>query len=531
MKFFRNLEKFKFLNFRLHILFPVLLVSLPTTETASADLIAGTAEFKDEFGWSQATGDFNGDGQMDLAVGVPFEDVFGYTGFNQDDVGVANIFYGYYLDANDHIITNYQPGVSGSVENSFFGWAVASADFNNDGLDDLAVGLPGFPTLGQKDAGAIHIFYGAANGLYGNNVFFWPGYQSNEISIKGVPEAGDRWGGVLATGDFNNDGYYDLAIGAPGEDIESANAVDAGAVSILYGSDSGLTVSNNQLWSQKSDYIEGHPETGDGFGWSLTSGDFNGDGRDDLAIGVASEDISSVNAVNAGAVNVLYGGNGGLSANNNQIWHQESDSIQGTSEDNDSFGWALATGDFNNDGRDDLAVGVMGENYGEGIVNIIYGGDAGLSANGNRYWGQGSDNIEGQPELGDHYGFSLAAGYFNNDNYADLAIGVPQEAVGEQYGAHGAVNVMFGSASGLAANGDQLWTNDSDGIPGNPGVGAIDEFGRSLAAGDFNGDGIDELSVGLPGRFIYGIYRAGAVRIFTGGDNGLTGSYAYLFQD
>ena len=85
--------------------------------------------------------------------------------------------------------------------------------------------------------------------------------------------------------------------------------------------------------------------------------DFNGDGFDDLAVGVPGEDIGTINS--AGAVNVIYGSSGGLSCGGNQFWHQDSSGILDTAEASDQFGDALAAGDFNGDGfDDDLAVGV-----------------------------------------------------------------------------------------------------------------------------------------------------------------------------
>ena len=137
--------------------------------------------------------------------------------------------------------------------------------------------------------------------------------------------------------------------------------------------------------------------------------DFNGDGFADLAVGVPFEDQA---ATNDGAVNVIYGGLGGLSAAGNEVWSQGSEGITGTPEAGDLFGYSLAAADFNGDGFTDLAVGVPFEDQAatnDGAVNVIYGGLGGLSAAGNEVWSQGGEGITGTPEAGDQFGYSLAA--------------------------------------------------------------------------------------------------------------------------
>jgi hypothetical protein len=108
--------------------------------------------------------------------------------------------------------------------------------------------------------------------------------------------------------------------------------------------------------------------------------DYNGDGFDDLAIGEGRETINGVEF--AGAVNVLYGTDGGLRAKGDQFWHQDSPGIRGRAKLSEVFGRALAAGDFDNDGFDDLAVGGSGDSLGGvkgGAVNVIYGSAAGLA--------------------------------------------------------------------------------------------------------------------------------------------------------
>ena len=145
-------------------------------------------------------------------------------------------------------------------------------DFDNDGFDDLAIGVP-YEDIGSiEDAGAVNVLYGTATGLSSSYDQIW---HQDSPGIVEQSQTGDRFGQVLAVGDFNRDGYDDLAIGVPMEDV--GTIVDAGVVSVLYGSSSRLTARGNEYWHQNVSGVEGADETGDRFGWSLAAGDFDND--------------------------------------------------------------------------------------------------------------------------------------------------------------------------------------------------------------------------------------------------------------
>src|SRR5262245_16809611 len=301
--------------------------------------------------------------------------------------------------------------------------AQVTGDFNGDGRDDLAIGVPAEDIDGFMSAGAVHVIYGGTGGLNATGSQFW---HQNLPGIAEEAEAFDQFGWALAAGDFDNDGFDDLAISAPADSIDGLSA--AGAVHVLYGTSSGLSAAGDQLWHQNSPGIAGAAEADELFGTALTAGDFDGDGFDDSAAGVLGQDVGG--GVDAGSVNVIYGSSTGLQAAGNQVWHQGITGINDNPENSDGFGFKLAAGDFDGDGHDDLAVGVAFETIGSvvsaGGVQVIYGSPSGLDAAGDEFWHQDSPNIAEDPETNNYFGYSLAVGDFDSDGRDDLAIGVTQ---------------------------------------------------------------------------------------------------------
>ena len=467
--------------------------------------IAGASENEDRFGSALAAGDFDGDGRSDLAVGVPEEDVGGI-----EDAGTVNVIYGtggglafadnqqWYQDTPDII------GIPEAFDR--FGAALAAGDFNGDGRDDLAIGVP-YENVGTVgNAGAVNVIYGSAVGLQTAFNQIW---RQDDLTYT-APEADDHFGASLAAGDFNGDGYHDLVVGSPDEDISSINA--AGVVHVIYGGPSGLSAAGNEAWYRS---LAGHGAsiTFDNFGFALTAGDFSDDGFDDFAVGVVGYDAGGT--TNAGGVIAFYGSAGGTTAGNT-FWSQATPGINGTPGSGDQFGFALASADFDADGHADLAVGVPFEDVGgagdSGAVNVIYGAGGGLSAADNQLFTQASTGIGSVSEADDRFGWSLAAGPLNVGAFADLAVGTYGEAVGSLAGA-GAVVVIAGTGSGLDPTlQSRTWRQGREGALDRAEAG--DRFGAALAIGAFDG-GIGHLAVGVPDEDVDGDTDAGAVNVLT----------------
>jgi hypothetical protein len=503
-----------------------------------------------------AKGDFNNDGFADLAIAVPYYD----TPANVANSGAVIVTYGSAngLTATDTSVPASQfwsqntTGVNGTSEaGDHFGSALAAGDFNGDGFSDLAIGVSGEDVTAFSytyvDAGAVIVIYGSRNGLTTSDSSV-PGsrFFNLEDAYSQVTTSADYFGDLahlgasLAWGDFNWDGIGDLAIGAP----QATTAVcfvgsacvpggpEEGAVWILLGTRiSGLSLFGNHLWWQRDFGFQSGGD-GDQFGQALTSGDFNADGPFDLAVGIPGKTVDGFS--NAGQVDVMFGGIGGVSPTVNRIFNQNTPGLAGSAETSDHFGAALAAADFNGDGRADLAIGVPGEDL-SGIV------DAGAVqvldrvsevVQTDQFWTQ--NLLGGTNEANDRLGFALAAGDFNGDGKADLAIGVPFEDVNDAVDA-GEVDVIYGSASaGLstAVRPVQVWRQGVNGIVDSS--NAYDRFGSSLTAWNFGRNEVirftmiptADLAIGVPYEDLGSVAQAGAVIVIYGSlqANGLTSS-------
>jgi hypothetical protein len=359
----------------------------------------GEPELGDRFGASLSSGDFDGDGFSDLAVGVPGEDVGGIG-----DAGQVQVIFG---GVNGLVLGGTQD-FNGNEPNDRFGTVLTWANFGRGPQGDLAVGSPEEDVAGLFDAGEVQVLYGSPTGLDGTN----KQVINQTKGSLGPAEAFDRFGAALAAGDLGKTGLAELAVGARGEDLGPPRdtIADAGAVQVLYGAGSGLQLNNATLLTDTQ------PEAGDQFGFAMATGNFNGLAKKDLAIGMPGEDLF---VEDFGVVALAFGQDAGIGKPTTFI-------IDRQPEEGDQFGRALAANDFDLDGLTDLAVGVPFEDFETNNGAIV---DSGAvltfrgTSTGRPQQLQTIRDVFGQAS--DKFGVALTAWDFGAGPAPDLAVGVP----------------------------------------------------------------------------------------------------------
>lgn len=404
-------------------------------------------------------------------------------------------------------------------------------DFDGDGVPDLAVGAPGQDAVVLRLSASRQVAY------------LHPYLTGSGHS---------RFGAALAIGDFNGDGYSDLAVGAPR--YHDAHAPARGAVFEFDGSRSGLHSATLRVVG---------PDDGThrfDLGTTLAAADVDGDGRTDLAAGM-SRDAETW---------ILHGTAHGLDGSSPQVLTDAAPSALAFADVNgdhrpdlligaanypaedgsvctypdgprgrfgavasclhgravgvgNGLGATLATGDVDGDGRPDVVAGAPGDTDSEGrrtgSAVLLFAGPRGLGDRFQRLT---------VTDLGDGAGFgtSVAVGGERADGSADLIVGAPG-AVVDGYAGAGAIYVLRAGASGPDLGHVRRVTQSTPGVPGDPADGA--GFGQVLATGRFSRAGGVDVVVGAP-HASTAAYEGGLVIRLPGGPDGLRTKRAWLLE-
>ncbi|MGW0561898.1 FG-GAP-like repeat-containing protein [Streptomyces sp. NPDC003016] len=397
-------------------------------------------------------------------------------------------------------------------------------DFNGDGYADLAVGVPKATVGGKAKAGYVNVVWGSANGPAKSTVI-----SQNTAGVPGAAEADDRFGSQLVTDDVNGDGYADLVVSAPQESLSDISSHRHGVITVLPGSATGFgTAFTAARGSHENAYIGG----------SLSTGDYDNDGDRDLAYQSSNEESagvlwqpgptvpnpaaparSIVSYQFSGPTALATGDFDGNGTDDLAVTYSGQE-IRGT----DVYAWeqgapvrdwstpdyaaSLAVADFGKDGADDLVLGGVRANPEAeetycpqavgGTVRTVDGKPGTGLGSAHVCLNQDTPGVPGTGESGDDFGAAVAAGDVNGDGYPELVVGVGQEALGSKAAA-GSVSVLTGSARGVdGGSGGHAFHQDTAGIPGAAEAG--DRFGAAVALTDLSGDGRADLAAGTPGE-------------------------------
>jgi FG-GAP repeat len=393
----------------------------------------------------------------------------------------------------------------------------AYGDINGDGFDDVILGAVFMnfvrEPLDHGSMGGAYVVYGGL-GVSAGELDFHTDNQitaSAETRIHGA-ERGQGVGNSVSSGDFNGDGWDDIALGAP-------DSPDPGSAYIIYGgadlpgrSIDLLTFSTTS--PERETHILGDPDDGwdDAQGFLVASGDLNADGFDDLLMGAWRTDGPYNDREDSGEVTVVFGG----ADLPGQIIELDSDPLYNipgvlqvfSAEAEDMMGYGVRAGDVDGDGIDDL---IMGSLLGDapsvedtGEVIVLYGspslgsGVVDLATDldeigpATRITG-----VESYSELG----FCVEAADFNRDGCDDIIIG----SRAEDYEGTENCGVIYILPGGSQLRGQTIHLADSAAlsqwsIARLIGTKTDDQAGWGLSPGDFDGDGTPDLAIGAPGR-------------------------------
>ncbi|MFZ5917246.1 MAG: PKD domain-containing protein [Chloroflexota bacterium] len=358
---------------------------------------------QERLGRSVAGGDVNQDGYDDLiAGGYQFDPAGRY------DAGAAYVIMGgSHLDPSNMLTINLATdspavtilgaegdpdGYGGPELGDYLGRSVASGDLNGDGYADIIVGAQhaDSPLTSTNSVGLAYVITGSTSITTSNPITYDLSTITDtaRVSVFHGVDAGDETGFFVASSNLNGDSYDDLIVSAYVADAYWPGS-ETGEVYVVYGQ---ATLSATVHLATDADITVYGAEDDERLGRSVTGGDINNDGYDDLVIGASWADRSAT-ITNTGRVYVVSGGPTISTTINLSDTHTAKVRILGDDGippgyfydpdgagpnpgewNGDELGRAVATGDINGDGAQDVIAGALWAENAAGEVYVVYGG-------------------------------------------------------------------------------------------------------------------------------------------------------------
>ncbi len=370
---------------------------------------------------------------------------------------------------------------------------LAAGDLNGDGINDIIIASDDEATYGS-----IQVVFGSAN--YSQKLY----RISNVVDVKIAGRASENFAEAIAVGDVNNDGIDDLIVGSSKADYNSL--LNTGAVYVYFGRASW----SSTLSATDADVTIEGDANGDSFGYAVTSGDVNGDGIDDVIASARSRDTLTLS--NNGTVELFFGRAGWPGS---AMTLADADCELSGPRDSSNLGDAVWTGDFNDDGIDDLFVGAYHDDDPThsgtpGYSGVLYGvlGSGTWAANATLDAATADLYITGTGTAVYGLGYRGACGDVNGDGIDDVIVLATDSPSPKTV-------FFFGDSafSGLVSydvvtDADYMIDygnpNNNHGIP------------SAIACGDVDGDGIDDIAVGFSTSSPNGLLFCGSTTVYYG---------------
>jgi hypothetical protein len=433
-----------------------------------------------------AAGDVNGDGHQDIIVGAYNADG---PQDSRPDCGEVYVIFG---PSNRGQTVDFAEGqqdvtIFGADSGDSFGFAAAAGDVNGDAIDDILVGalLADGPGNERPNAGEAYVIFGSPT--LGPTIDIALGEQG--LTLFGA-EQEDRLGADLATGDANADGIQDILLASFLADGPENARYQGGEAYLILGTPS-LSGARDMAQGEYDLALIG-AEADDQLGHQLAMGDLNKDGIGDLIVTAFRADGPDNSRHDGGEVYVIFGSPslGGVL----DLASTFPDVTVAAADTEDHLGHAVASGDVNGDGIDDLLIGAPRAD----------GPDNARDSAGEAYVVFGSPSLHGSFDIAlaeqdvtvlganpdDRLGASLASGDLDGNGVADIIVGAEKgDGPDNRRQDAGEVYIVLGSASPSQTVDIALGEHSAAIFGEHQG----DDFGVWVAAADWDGDGQADL--------------------------------------
>lgn len=448
--------------------------SFVATNASKTELIGETSG--EQFGAVVVSGDFNHDKIQDIAVGSPFFSM----GDSEWNGKVTIIFGKKNFNMKNYDLAKSEPDVVfyGAHSGDQFGNAITVGDFNNDKIDDIAMGAYNAYNEGSR-SGKVYIVFGQSTWSRQSYNFL---SDKPNIELRGI-SSDEGFGLSLSTIDINSDNVDDVLVGSP---FSSSEVIKKSGLVYTYFGKS--TSASTAVYTSNDANVTFYGQTeNERFGSSISGGHILSVDTNDIVIGAYTSDVGSMRQ--AGKIYFYKG----VRKFPSKI--RSSTSVIKGIHEKEWFGFSVSVGDVNGDRKDDIAISSFPYNGNRDAAKVaVFYSKKTFGEEGTVFVADSdtSDVIIENPRGQSLIGASVLLSDINSDKKAEIIVGAP--GVGDPTSSDsGDVYIIFNGNTSKKL----IYSADYESVTSTVhGENADDWFGYSIAVVDFNRDGYKDLAVG-----------------------------------